>query len=116
MSRWEGKTDREPRRARRFVIHMPLRYHQPGENVWRHGRVENISRTGVLFSAEELMDLSAPIEMRFQLPVEIGGATAAQVLCAGEIVRTVPPPSSGQLPFLAAQIRTYQFIPKGRTP
>ena len=116
MSRWEGQTDRESTRAQRFVIPMPLRYRRPGEREWHNGEVENISRTGVLFSAEELMDLSAPIEMRFQLPVEIGGATAAQVLCAGEIVRTVPPPSSGQLQFLAAQIRTYQFIPKGRTP
>jgi PilZ domain len=107
---------KEPTRAQRFAIAMPLSYRRPGEPDWHEGKVENISRTGVLFNAKELMDESAPVEMTFQLPVEIGGAGAAQVFCAGKIVRTVLPPSSDQQPALAAQFRSYQFVPKGKMP
>ncbi len=116
MSRWVSDTKEKTERATRFVISMPLRYRMPGETAWHRGKVENISRTGVLFSAEELMDVASPVEMTFQLPVEIGGPGAAQVLCVGNVVRTVLPPTSDQPPAMAASIRSYKFNPKIEEP
>lgn len=75
--------------------------------------MQNISRTGVLFTVETVMDVSTHVEITFQLPVEISGGSAGQVLCVGQVVRTVLPPTTDQPPALAATIRSYQFIPRG---
>jgi PilZ domain len=116
MSNWANGTARGPERARRFAIPMPLRYRRRGEETWHAGKVENISRSGVLFKVETLMDECVPIEMTFQLPVEMGGENAARVFCVGKVIRTVLPFSSDQQPSLAADIQSYQFVPKGRAP
>jgi hypothetical protein len=113
MRHWISNTSTEPERAQRFVIAMPLRYRLPGEDVWHQGNVQNISRSGVLFRAEGLMDEGAPIELTFQLPVEIGGESAAQVYCLGKVVRAVLPPTSDQPPALVVLIHSYQFVQKG---
>src|ERR1019366_1401637 len=41
-----------PFRARRFNLHLPLRYRPLGEKSWRPGTTENISRSGLLFQAQ----------------------------------------------------------------
>jgi hypothetical protein len=116
MSRWASDTKEKAERAPRYAISMALSYRRPGETVWHKGKVENISRTGVLFRVEELMDPGALIEMTFQLPVEIGGESGARVLCVGNVVRTVMPPSSDQPPAMAALIHSYKFVHKMREP
>src|SRR3974390_258670 len=40
-----------PFRAQRFNLHLPLRYRRVGEQGWRNGTTENISRSGMLFLA-----------------------------------------------------------------
>ncbi len=42
-----------PFRATRFDLHLPLKYRLVGESGWREGTTENISRSGMLFQAEE---------------------------------------------------------------
>lgn len=116
MSRWVSDTKQYPTRAQRFEIPMPLHYRRRGEEEWREGTIQNISRTGVLFRVEELMEESTLVEMNFQLPEEVGGVNAAQILCAGRIVRTVLPAATDQPPALVAIIQSYRFIQKGGTP
>src|SRR5262249_35596021 len=48
-----------PCRAQRFNLHLPLKYRLLGENAWRDGTTENISRSGMLFRAEELIPPNA---------------------------------------------------------
>lgn len=102
-------------RAQRFVIPMPLRYRRSGEEGWQEGRVENISRSGVLFQAGRLIDVKEPVEMSFQLPVEIGGSTRAEVFCVGEIVRTLLPATSDVQPAMAARTLHYRFVRRQTT-
>jgi hypothetical protein len=116
MSRWSSDAKEGTERATRFAIPMALSYREPGETAWHKGKVENISRTGVLFTGEGLVDAGTLIEMTFQLPVEVGGRGGAQVLCVGNVVRTVLPPSSDQPPAMAAHIRSYKFVQKMREP
>ena len=92
------------RRARRFAIEMPLRYRRSGETGWFEGQMENISRSGVLFRARELMAVSALVEMCFALPVEMRGEGCGQVFCQGWIVRSVAPPARSEHPAMAAMI------------
>jgi PAS domain S-box-containing protein len=96
-------------RARRFNLHLPLRYRLLGEEGWRAGTTENISRSGVLFRAEELLQPSAQVEINLLLPAEIAGLTATEVICRGEVVRAVASESVGVNPALAAKILQYHF-------
>jgi hypothetical protein len=91
-----------PFRATRFDLHLPLKYRLLGESGWREGTTENISRSGMLFITP-----NAQLEFNLVLPAEIAGLAAAEVICRGEVVRTV---ESGTVsPTLAAKILQYHF-------
>ena len=102
-----------PPRAQRFDIELPLRYRARGETAWHEGRTANISYAGVRFWTDRLVEVHTPIEMNLQIPAHIGGETGAEIVCRGEIVRTVLPASIDDQPSLAARILEYQFV-RGR--
>ena len=96
-------------RAQRFNLTLPLRYRLLGENDWREGTTENISRSGLLFRAEEMLQLNTQLEINLVLPAEIAGLSAAEVVCRGEIVRSMEPENARMHPALAAKILQYHF-------
>jgi PAS domain S-box-containing protein len=98
-----------PTRAQRFQLHLPLRYRRLGENDWHVGTTENISRSGMLFQADELLQPSAQLEINLVLPQEIAGLSATEVVCRGEVVRTVEQNGTTLTPALAARILQYHF-------
>ena len=98
-----------PARAQRFHIHLPLRYRRLGETEWHEGTTENISRSGMLFEADELLQPAAQLEINLVLPVEIAGLSATEVVCRGEVVRTVEHRGETVSPALAARILQYHF-------
>src|ERR1700687_2644710 len=98
-----------PSRAPRFDLHLPLKYRLVGESGWREGTTENISRSGMLFQAEESMAPNAQLEINLVLPAEIAGLAAAEVVCQGEVVRIIDPESGKVSPTLAAKILQYHF-------
>jgi hypothetical protein len=77
-------------RARRYGITASIRYHVGGANVWREGTIENISVSGVLLCTDQPLEVDTAIEMRFVLPVELIGESAAEVICRGVVVRSFP--------------------------
>ena len=88
---------------------MTLRYRPQGQESWRQGTVENISRSGVLFRAEGEVDSGTPVDISLLLEIpEV--AVAPEVLCWGEIVRAVRKESR---PELAAKILDYSFMRPG---
>jgi DNA-binding response OmpR family regulator len=98
-----------PFRAQRFNLHLPLRYRPVGEESWRKGTTENISRSGLLFRGEEPLRPNAQLEINLVLPVEIAGLAATEVVCRGEVVRTVDDVDTTVTPALAAKILQYRF-------
>ena len=98
-----------PFRARRFNLHLPLRYRPLGEKSWRPGTTENISRSGLLFQAQEMLNPSAQLEISLVLPAEIAGLAATEVICRGEIVRSIESQTQGVHPAVAAKILQYHF-------
>jgi PAS domain S-box-containing protein len=100
-----------PFRARRFNLHLPLRYRPLGEQSWRPGTTENISRSGLLFQAQEVLRPNMQLEISLVLPAEIAGLAATEVLCRGEVVRSVEAQEQGRNvpPALAARILQYHF-------
>jgi PAS domain S-box-containing protein len=110
-----------PFRARRFNLHLPLQYRPLGEKSWRPGTTENISRSGLLFQAQEWLLPHVQVEISLVLPTEIAGLAATEVICRGEVVRSVEAQgqgkgqgrgqgqSQGVTPALAAKILQYHF-------
>ncbi len=98
-----------PFRARRFNLHLPLRYRLLGDQRWLEGTTENISRSGLLFQAEEMLQPNAQLEISLVLPAEIAGLAATEVVCRGEVVRAIGTLGKGVHPALAAKILQYHF-------
>jgi hypothetical protein len=96
-------------RASRFPIHTLLHFRAKGEAQWKEGETVNISRSGVLFRAPQVMSVRTPLEMIFELPVELAEGPAATVRCQGVVARTVLPAASDDAPVLAATISGYRL-------
>jgi hypothetical protein len=94
-------------RARRFALHLSLRYRSIGAAQWREGRIENISRSGVLFWTDQPLEVDTRIEMSFVLPVI---DNPPGVVCRGRIVRTVLPEGRQASSGLAATISAYRLV------
>ncbi|MGH9503493.1 MAG: ATP-binding protein [Terriglobales bacterium] len=108
MARTRNKVS-SPFRATRFDLHLPLKYRLVGESGWREGTTENISRSGMLFQAEEPIAPNAQLEINLVLPAEIAGLAAAEVVCRGEVVRSARTEAGTVSPTLAAKILQYHF-------
>ena len=98
-----------PFRAQRFNLQLPLKYRLIGEADWSIGTTENISRSGILFRAQEMIPENAQLEINLVLPTEIAGLSSAEVVCRGEVVRTLQPEQPAAAPALAAKILQYHF-------
>jgi hypothetical protein len=114
MERWEEFAGATPR-APRFPLEFPLRYRAGEAADWRQGRGTNISRSGLLFRAEQLLSLRAPVEVSFVMPVDIPGESPATVICQGHVVRQAPGDSRGGV-VMAATIETYRFQLERKPP
>jgi PAS domain S-box-containing protein len=96
-------------RAQRFQIHLPLKYRRVDEERWHDGETRNISRSGLLFQAEDFLQPNVQLEINLVLPAEIAGLSATEVVCRGEVVRTVESSGEELTPALAAKILQYRF-------
>jgi len=97
------------RRAQRFAIRMGVRYRHEGDEEWHDGQIENISESGLLFEAERVLPVNTPIEFKFSLPVTLPDEVSAEVVCRGEIVRTLSTSDERTMPAVAATIASYRF-------
>jgi hypothetical protein len=88
---------------------MEMRYREK-EGKWCRGRTENISRSGVLFRAQQPVPENTQIELRVRMPWELTGKGAAEVFCHGRVVRVVVPVQGDSPLALAASIRDYRFL------
>ena len=97
-------------RAERFAIETTIRFRNVGQNRWYQGKTENISGSGVLFRAKNLVPLKTRVEMIFSLPIRGSGASGAHVRCFGQIARKAPPVGAGGETGLAATIEEYHLM------
>lgn len=102
-------------RAPRFAVPMSMLYRAAGDLGWCEGRTENVSRSGVLFRGEQLMEPNTSVDMVLMLPIEIAGDAAGTTMCRGRIVRAVAPASPVSIdarPALAAAILDREPVPR----
>ena len=95
-------------RASRYPVNITVRYRPLGEIGWVESKTINISRSGILFEADEPLDVDTPLEISFDLPTEFGGSGDGTLTCRGMVVRTIMPPASDAPPVVAATIANYR--------
>jgi PAS domain S-box-containing protein len=98
-----------PTRAQRFQLRLPLRYRRVGETQWHVGTTENISRSGMLFHTDDVLEPNSQLEINLVLPAEIAGLSGTEVVCRGEVVRAIEYEGESVSPALAARILQYHF-------
>ena len=109
-------SENKARRAERFPTRLPIHYRKRDQPDWYEAKTENISRTGVLFRGEHLLEIDTPVEIRVEttwLPT-LEPAGTADFIWRGSIVRTVLPAMKDTRPALAATISRCELAP-GRT-
>ena len=89
---------------------MTLRYRPAGEEGWKQGTVENISRSGVLFRAQGEVAVQTAVDIALVLEGP-KSEKPPEVICWGVIMRSVPSEDSPAL--LAAKIVHYDFVRPG---
>ena len=104
------------RRAERFPTRLPIHYRKRDQPDWYEAKTENISRTGVLFRGEHLLEVDTPVEMRVQtiwLPT-LEPAGAVDFIWRGSVVRTALLTTKDTRPALASTISHCRLVP-GKT-
>jgi len=71
-------------RAPRHELRLPLRYRLEGQQKWRSGEGINISKSGLLFSSNEMLEVSGKLEIIFQAS---GAALLSSSTCKALVVR-----------------------------
>ena len=96
--------------AQRFRLKIPVHYRAVGESEWLSGTTENISRSGVLFHTDHLIEPNAQLEITLVLPFDLVGLTSTEIVCRAEVVRAVCPGKFDPGPAVAARIIDYRFL------
>jgi len=107
----------EQRRTRRFQLQLPLSITRSGaERVVLAGFTNNISSTGVLFTAGKQPDLGGPIE--YIIALNRDGPQSVSLRCMGKVLRTdrigTSPDEDAKNYQVAATLERYEFV-RGRT-
>jgi hypothetical protein len=102
----------DQRRTRRFSLQLPLSITRSGaQRVAFDGLTQNISSSGVLFTAEREPDLGGPIE--YVIKLNQGGAQEVNLRCIGKVLRAERARnghSSLSCFQVAATLERYEFV------
>jgi len=100
----------EQRRTRRFQLQLPLSITRTGaERVNFTGHTDNISSSGVLFTADREPDLGGPIE--YIITLNHDGTQAVNLRCMGKVLRSDRVEEKSQRAFqVAATLERYEFV------
>jgi len=103
-------------RAQRFDLHLPVRYRADSDGDWHKGTIKNISRSGVLFLAEDWAEPRSHLELALLLPKEAGVDRAGEVICRGTVIRAERGTSGDGSFLIAVRISHYRLVrpPDGR--
>jgi hypothetical protein len=97
-------------RSRRLRLQVPIMYREAGTDTWYSGMVQNVSQSGVLFEAAQLLPDDADIEMVFEMPIEITGQPKSRVFCHGYVARSALSGRKPPFPQIAVAISGYSFL------
>ena len=111
------KRSEAPVRAQRFPIRVPIRYRVPSSRDWFLACTENISRSGVLFRTECVIEPTTTLQFKLELPpINNKVGFHAEVVCRGRVVRTEQTDDVGTSSAVAVAIHNYRLAKKKQQP
>jgi hypothetical protein len=91
---------------------MPLRFHLSGHTAWLQGFAVNISSGGILFRANQALNVHSPIQFNYDLPDTVPGGRGLTVNCKGEILRAEAPKAGDEDFAFAVKVLEYNSKPR----
>jgi hypothetical protein len=76
-------------RAKRFPLHLQVKYRRLGEKRWFTGSTDNVSCSGMLLRGRHALSMAAKVELMLPMPSQLSGNARLVALCNGEVVRKV---------------------------
>jgi PilZ domain-containing protein len=83
-------------RADRVPLLISLTYRVAGDDHWLHGRVANLSESGVLFGPSELRP-GVRLELIISSPIPVRTIAPGRMVCMARVVRTTEAGATGAL-------------------
>jgi PilZ domain-containing protein len=100
-------------RERRLRHVVPVLYRVAGTTEWLQGDSENLSRSGLLFRGSTEVELGSRVEVQLEMPPELAGDEASEVICTGSVARVTRDPAAPKGIFLiACAVEDYNFEQK----
>jgi len=97
-------------RARRLPLQMIIRYRPVGEQGWRKARTQNVSRSGVLFLTDEVLDVTTALEMTLRFELDQHNPRAGEAQLVGAVIRTQELTPGSGLRAIAASIEEHHLL------
>ena len=101
----------EKRRARRFLLTLPLTLTSGEEPAKDAAQTHDVSSSGVYFELGEAPHPGSRLEFILTLPTEITLSSPVKVRCVGKVIRVERAP--GRRVGVAATIERYEFLRAG---
>jgi hypothetical protein len=98
--------DRQPR----FEVVAPINFRRRGEFSWNMGKTNNMSRSGVLFRAVQVLKPDTKLEFEFVAPKEFGEEAGELLSCSARVVRAALPPPNDRRGSMAAKFSKIQVL------
>jgi hypothetical protein len=95
-------------RATRFDLKLPVQYRAAGDVGWMRTQTENVSRTGVLFTSDKVLEAGTRVEVLLELLPAPGPKNSPPVLCTGQVVR-ISSNADGEHSVMAVNFTDYRF-------
>ena len=105
----------EQRKSQRFQLRLPLRILRSGSTTLSGaGETLNVGSRGVLFTANQRLEIGASIEYAITLPPAPGSSDGSGLRCLGKVLRyegsTEVPDSRAKQYVMAATIERHEFL------
>ena len=97
-------------RERRLPWTVEAQFRSLGAREWLTGKVENISRSGLLLISEYRLERGAHVVLELEMPEAITGQHAFVARCTGQVARITSAPDNPNCNRIACTIEDYRFI------
>lgn len=95
----------EQRRSKRFDLKLPLELVRAGANrLGKMGETQNMSSSGVLFTADAQVAIGEPLEYMITLPPSPAQNTEVRLRCMGKVIRHTETGTA------AVTLERYEFV------
>lgn len=94
----------EQRKNQRFELKLPFEVVRSGAKTRVSGETRNVSSCGVLFTADQPVQLGEPIEYVITFPKAAGSQAVVRLRCMGKVLR------EANTAAYAATLERYEFV------